>query len=266
MAQQTEDRQLHEIAEALHQARQWDDLFAAPSDWMQVIPGSALSGDDRATKPYPVSQAACNFMLAAISHLQGLREVLGVPKDPADFQMLLHTHAGFTLARGAFENASGAVWLLDPDDRHERVLRRLRQVWAEMKDLDKVCELADLPAPRPRAERVAKLEAIAQASGCELSDLRNRDGSGYKDTIRAAGKYIFRDPNRAEVIWKACSSLAHGETLGLYAYSDRNVAGDVSPGVGLVGFTASVSLLHAAVMAAVATMPVARRLYAKRAQ
>jgi hypothetical protein len=82
MAQDAEARQLREIAEALHKARQWDDLFAGPSDWTQVIPGSDLSGDDRATSPYQVSQAACNFMLAAVSHLQGLREILGVPKDP----------------------------------------------------------------------------------------------------------------------------------------------------------------------------------------
>ncbi len=258
MAQDAEARQLREIAEALHKARQWDDLFAGPSDWTQVIPGSDLSGDDRATSPYQVSQAA------AVSHLQGLREILGVPKDPADFEMLLHTHAEFTLARGAFENASGVVWLLESDDRQERVLRRLRQVWAEMKDLDKVRELADLPAPRPRAERLAELEALAQAASISPRALSERPG--YATAVRAAGKYILRrDPDTAEVIWKACSSIAHGETLGLYAYSARDVVGEVSPGVGLMRLTASVPLLRAAVMAAVATMPVARRLYARRA-
>ena len=260
MAQDAEAQQLREIAEALHKARQWDDLFAGPSDWTQVIPGSDLSGDDRATSPYQVSQAACNFMLAAVSHLQGLRELLGVPKDPADFEMLLHTHAEFTLARGAFENASGVVWLLESDDRQERVLRRLRQVWAEMKDLDKVRELAGQPAPRPRAE----LEALAQAAGISPRALSGRPG--YATAVRAAGKYILRrDPDTAEVIWKACSSIAHGETLGLYAYSDRDVVGEASPGVGLMRLTASVPLLRAAVTAAVETMQVARRLYARRA-
>jgi hypothetical protein len=43
MAQDAEARQLREIAEALHKARQWDDLFAGPSDWTQVIPGSRES-------------------------------------------------------------------------------------------------------------------------------------------------------------------------------------------------------------------------------
>ena len=176
MAQDAEARQLREIAEALHKARQWDDLFTGPSDWTQVIPGSDLSGDDRATSPYQVSHAACNFMLAAVSHLQGLREILGVPKDPADFEMLLHTHAEFTLARGALENASGVVWLLESDDRQERVLRRLRQVWAEMKDLDKVRELADMPAPRPRAERRPRW-----VRGCTRSAM----SSWYRGAARA---------------------------------------------------------------------------------
>ncbi len=256
MAQDAEARQLREIAEALHKARQWDDLFAGTSDWAQVIPGSDLSGDDRATSPYRVSQAACNFMLAALSHLQGLRNILGVPKDPADFEMLLHTHAEFTLARGAFENASAVVWLLESNDRQVRVRR--------MKDLDKVRELADMPAPRPRAERLAELKALAQAASISPGALSERPG--YATGVRAAGQYILRsDPDTAEVIWKACSSIAHGETLGLYAYSARDVVGEVSPGVGLMRLTASVPLLRAAVMAAVATMPVARRLYARRA-
>lgn len=264
MAEDAEARQLLEIAEALHKARQWDDLFAGPSDWAQLIPGSDLSGDDRATNPYQVSQAACNFMLAAVSHLQGLRDILGVPKDPADFEMLLHTHAEFTLARGAFENASAVVWLLESNDRQERVLRRLRQVWAEMKDLDKVRELADQPAPRPRAERLAELKALAQAASISPGALGERPG--YATVVRAAGRYILgRDPDTAEVIWKACSSIAHGETLGLYAFSARDVVGEATPGVGLVHLSASVPLLRAAVMAAVATMPVARRLYARRA-
>jgi hypothetical protein len=133
-----------------------------------------------------------------------------------------------------------------------------------MKDLDKVRELADLPAPRPRAERLAELEALAQAASISPRALRERPG--YATAVRAAGEYILRrDPDTAEVIWKACSSIAHGETLGLYAYSARDVVGEVSPGVGLMRLTASVPLLRAAVMAAVATMPVARRLYARRA-
>ncbi len=156
------------------------------------------------------------------------------------------------------------VWLLESDDRQERVLRRLRQVWAEMKDLDKVRELAGQSAPRPRAERLAELDGLAQAASLSPRALSERPG--YATAVRAAGKYIHRrDPDTAEVIWKACSSIAHGETLGLYAYSDRDVVGEASPGVGLMRPLASVPLLRAAVTAAVETMQVARRLYARRA-
>jgi hypothetical protein len=265
VAQQTEEQQLGEIAEMLHKAREWDDLFAGTSDWAQVVPGSELSGDDRATSPYQVSQGAYNFMMGAVSHLQGLRESLGIPRDPVSFEMLvLHTHAEFTLARGAFENASGVVWLLDPDDRTERVERRLRQIWQEMGDLDKVRRLAGQTPPRPRDERLDELRDLARAADIDPAALGVRPG--YATAVRTAGKYILqRDPDTAEVIWKYCSAIAHGETLGQYAYGDRDVVGEASPGVALMKLTASIPLLRIAVKAAVATMPVALQMYARRA-
>jgi hypothetical protein len=107
-------------------------------------------------------------------------------KTAVSFEMVLHTHAEFTLARGALENASGVVWLLDPNDRHERVRRRLRQVWAEMKDLDKMRELAGQPAPRPRAERLDQLADLARSASINPVALKER--LGYATGVRAAGR------------------------------------------------------------------------------
>jgi hypothetical protein len=66
------------------------------------------------------------------------------------------------------------------------------------------------------------------------------------------------------VAWKACSAIARGETLALLAYMDKNVAGEASPGVALMQFSASIPLLRLAVTAAVGAMKVALDLYARR--
>jgi len=82
---------------------------------------------NRAAHPYQVSHAAWAAMVTAANHLQCLRESLVVQKDPTNLQMRLHTHGQCTLIRGALENASSAVWLLESDDRQQRILRRLHR-------------------------------------------------------------------------------------------------------------------------------------------
>ena len=78
-----------------------------------------------------------------------------------------------------------------------------------MQDLDKVRELADQSPPRPSAERLAELDGLAQGAGLSPRALSER--SGYATAVRAAGKHTLRrDLDRADVIWKACSSIADG--------------------------------------------------------
>jgi hypothetical protein len=181
---------------------------------MDVRAGSDLDLDDKAAHPCQVSHAAWAAMVAAVNHLRCLQESLVVQEDQTDLKMRLHTHGQCTLIRGALENASSAVWLLESDDRQQRILRRLQQ--AEMADLDK-CG-AGQPAPRSQALRLG-----------ELAD------------------------------------LAHGETTGMLAYLDMRVVAQASPGVGLAGVTANVSLLRAGVGTAVKTTQLAHDLYARRA-
>lgn len=77
------------------------------------------------------------------------------------------THAQFTLVRGALENASRAVWLLESDDRQVRAPRRLRQAQGELIDLEQVRKLTDQPVRRSQAERLDELAGRARAAGID---------------------------------------------------------------------------------------------------
>lgn len=260
-----EERQLREVADDLERASEWNDLWGGerPSESTRVRAGSDLALDDKTAHPYQVSHAAWAAMVAAVNHLRCLQESLVVQKDQTNLKMRLHTHGQSTLVRGALENASTAVWLLESDDRQQRILRRLQQARAEMAELDTVRELANQPALRSQAVRFKELVDLATSAGIDPRAIKQRPQ--YGTIVRVAGNHVLRDGDAAVVIWKMCSALAHGETTGMLAYLDMRVVAQASPGVALAGVTASVPLLRACVGTAVKTAQLAHDLYAKRA-
>ena len=67
---------------------------------------------------------------AAIDHLHCLRMAM---RGPEPNSVAVHIQAPFSLARGALENASTAMWLMVPPGRQERIRRRLRYEMASVK-------------------------------------------------------------------------------------------------------------------------------------
>jgi hypothetical protein len=72
-----------------------------------ISPGSPLSGDDRHCQPYHVSHAVKVSITSAVDHLHALCALV----LRSGF---LHLAAPATLARGALECASAAVWMASP--------------------------------------------------------------------------------------------------------------------------------------------------------
>ena len=179
----------------------------------------------------------------------------------AAFTARLHTHGQFTLVRGALENASHAVWLLEPDDRQRRLLRRLQQESAETRQLEEVRREMGQPA-KTKADRFAQLAPLAQRVGVDPAAIKK--APDYTTIVRAAGRHSAFGPARTVVIWKACSSLAHGEVRGQLAYLTKEILGEPSPGVAQARVTANVLLLTAGVHAAVGMTKTAFDLYAKQ--
>ncbi|MFI5888488.1 hypothetical protein ACIA5D_00020 [Actinoplanes sp. NPDC051513] len=95
----------------------WQQRRSDRDAW-HVQPGSALSGDDRWTDPYRLSQAAVHRLHSAID-LHAIKLLL---VDAS----ALPTFALFTRNRAAMENAASVAWLLEPASRYDRVARRLQ--------------------------------------------------------------------------------------------------------------------------------------------
>jgi hypothetical protein len=86
----------------------------------------------------------------------------------------------------------------------------------------------------------------------------------YTSIVRAASGQVASGPAVVVVIWKACSSLAHGEVRGQLVYLTRDVLGESSPGVALTRVTSNVLLLDAGVGLAIGTTKAALSFFTKR--
>jgi len=255
-----ESRQLRSVLGALGVVAQWESQTGSSG---QPAPRdrSDLADDDSRLHPYQVSHAAWAAISAAVSHLGVLRDSLFTRTGPAKVTARLHTHGQLTLVRGALETASRAVWLLESDDHQVRLLRRLQQEWTETHQLEEVRRVMGEPA-KTKADRFAALSPLTQQAGVDPPEIKR--APDYTTIVGGAGRHIAFGPAVTVVIWKACSSLAHGEVRGQLAYLTKEILGEASPSVAQVQVTPNIMLLTAGVHAAVGMTKTALDLYAKR--
>jgi len=259
VTQDDEDRHLRSVLALLGDVAQWESRIGAPQPASQD--GSDLAADDASLPQYLVSHAAWAAILAAVSHLGVLRDSLFSQTGPEHVAARVHTHGRAALVRCALETASRTVWLLEPDDRQVRLVRRLQQEWAESREIEEVRRVMGEPA-KSKAERFERLSPLAVKAGVDPAAIK--EGIEYTTIVRAAGQHLDIDPAVTVVIWKACSSLAHGEARGQVAYLTKEILGEASPGVAQVQVTGNILLLTAGVYAAVGMTRTAFDLYAKR--
>jgi hypothetical protein len=260
VTQDDEDRQLQSVFRALGAVAQWERLTggsgpSAPAD------GSDLAADDASLHPYQMSHAAWAAISAAVSHLGVLRDSLFTRPSPTEVRARLHTHGQAALVRCALETASRAVWLLESDDRQARLVRRLQQEWGESREIEEVRRVMGESA-KSKADRFDRLSPLAQQAGVDPAAIKER--AEYTTIVSAASQHIDIDPAVTVVIWKACSSLAHGEARGQIAYLTKEILGEASPDVAQVQVTGNLLLLTTGVHAAVGITKTAFDLYAKR--
>ena len=155
-------------------------------------------------------------MLAAVSHLACLRESLFHWTGSDQVEARIHTHGQFSLVRGALENASRAVWMLEPDDPDERLLRRLQLEWKESCQQDSVRDLMGALMGGPRKstkDRLEDLTALLPPATTDPDKIKSKhraikNGPDYVIIVKAAGKHVPSGSSQHLVIWRACSAGA----------------------------------------------------------
>jgi len=115
----------------------------------------------------------------------------------------------YTLARAGLESAAQAVWVLEPDDRTERVHRHLRLLFHDLRQMALAFEAQkDERAPGVR-KRMAAIEARVPDSR-SFDSIKKGDPT-YLSVIRECAPALGMQPNDLESIWRGASAAAHGK-------------------------------------------------------
>jgi hypothetical protein len=181
----SEEQRLRTLYRAIEAVNHWQGLTGTPLGAWRTQPDSELAQDDIVTHPLNVSPAPWAAITAAVSHLACLQDSLFKQESPSHVMAHIHTHGQLTLVRGALENGSMAIWLLEPDAAEERVLRRLQQDWQEVQQLETVRSMLASPSPRTMDERRVDRSAIAVRAGIDPMNIGRQPG--YEEIVRNAG-------------------------------------------------------------------------------
>ena len=230
-----------------------------------VHDGSEMAADDAATDPYHLSHSAWHALSVSVDHLRCLRASLVCETGDTTANIRIFTNAQGALVRGVIENAARAVWMLGPEDSVVRVVHRLRLEGGEIKPSLRMHELVRKKPNRTLEQRQQRLRGIATAARVPADQIRElTKRPEYSQIVRGAGELIDFDPDLAEFVWKACSSLAHGDIAGTVSLADREVVARIR-GINMVKVTGSISLLYWCTSAAIVMASAAFRLYDLRA-
>lgn len=179
-------------------------------DGYSISPGSALAGDDARCQPYHASHAVKTNITAAVDHLHALC-VLVLNSG------FMHLAAPATVARGALECASTAVWIASPSSRDERISRTLRWNATDVKDGDKAATGFGVPVPTPLQDRYDKIEAVANKRSLPFNVIKR----GYTSTEAVTAAEDYLKPTLGVVFpWRLASGFAHGRRWAMLAYAD----------------------------------------------
>lgn len=229
-------------------------------------PGSPLVGDDAKTAPHHLSHSAHHALVVAVDHLQALAALMGGVERDGRREVLVNTHPPFTLLRAALENAARAVWLLGPTLRHERVHRCLRMHLADLKGVKAKAELMGevLSDYERRHDRIMNLLRSAGMPSTALSNAKLKMPR-YSEIVREAGDLTPIGGDRAELMWSACSALAHGDLTATLGLLDREIVA-TEGAVSWAKFTGPVKMAWYITTMALDMTDAAFTLYSKRAQ
>jgi hypothetical protein len=149
------------------------------------------------------------------------------------------------------------------DQSAERIVRRIQEDWEEVRQLDAVRREVGAPSKKTMAEREREMTDLLVKVGGDPTRLKKRPG--YGEIVKLTGASQPTGAVTALVIWKACSSIAHGEVRGLIAYLKNTTVGSSVPaGLQLNHVTGNIALMSIGCMIAIGTTREALSLYEKR--
>ena len=181
-------------------------------DRFAPLPGSSLARDDGTVGRYKVSHAALHNLNTGVTQLQTAQELM-----QEDDQRLI---AAATLLRSSIEALAIALWILDSEERAERISRSL--AWFQQNVLDERVAFEDFVGKQQTGDtRGAEIRRVAKQNGIELpkanARIQSSDALRYADTALDVPNHLLL------YVWRLCSGVAHGR---LWAFANLSSVSD----------------------------------------
>jgi hypothetical protein len=114
----------------------------------------------------------------------------------------------------------------------EIATRCRRRTGEEIRQLEVVRSEGGTPSEKTMADREKEMTDLLLKAGGDPARLKKRPG--YGEIVKLVGAMQPTGSTAAFVLWKACSSIAHGEVRGLIAYlKNTTVGSSIPPGMQL---------------------------------
>lgn len=188
----------------------------------KVQPGSALAGDDKASRTDAVSHQVRGLLSVAADNAHALRTVVVEAE-------VLPAFAGYSLTRNAIECAGVALWLMGPPTRDIRVLRALQLSRESLNDHRRL----EATRSGQKHRRLALTDPLLLKLEAERDKRAANVGvslvaPSITERLEEAEAYVKRRADRQEalvVYWQRGSGLAHGRRHAVWQVSDARLRG-----------------------------------------
>lgn len=247
--------------------------------WALAAPGSGLDDDDTQTRPLQTSHIVGHCLGFSLDCLTTTRLVLKNPNVDAGLRLPLAGH--YPALRAAIESGAQAIWVMSPEDSHERVSRTLRARWHDVvQDDQAMLALTGSTSDDTKEDTAAKnkmrkknsdnvrakkkrLRSVAAAAGVAEAEML-MGLPGYGPIVLEAAEITGVASNHQYGMWRLISGLTHPSASRSLSMSVVEELAESDDGIVMAEFTASPSLTNAAIDASLMLHWAALDLAAKR--
>ncbi|ASR55725.1 hypothetical protein CBP52_12185 [Cellulomonas sp. PSBB021] len=210
---------MHRIRETYESLDRWRERSKTVEE---PQPGSELHGDAAIWPGYPAHQVARVSLIAGVQHLNLARVAI----EQREGFPIAHP----TVIRGALLGASRGVWLLSPDDRHERQQHALRTIYEVHRRMRQYMDsgatgLEPDAVAQALSELDSRLDAI-KALWTATPTLTAKEKPEEGKIVRLAALAVFADPKQQialPALWMQLSGDAHGLSWPMLTRSSTSV-------------------------------------------
>jgi hypothetical protein len=178
------------------------ERLAERADVLEVASGSSLALDRQAAPYNSVPDLVYNLLGVALDHLHGLQ----VSVEGSGGALL--AMSSFTLIRSAIEAAGTGLWILQPEDRDERLLRSRRLIYDNRRQVSVLQTESGQNDPGfRRSETRLRLQLQARPS---LAHHRIDKLASVTSRLRDASESVPQLSRPPLSLWRIASGIAHG--------------------------------------------------------